>query len=95
VVAERETVKLGGGVTVSAMVVDPVRVPEVPLTMTVTGPPTVAVLLAVRVRMLEPVVGLVAKAAATPLGRPIAERVTPPVKPPTSVTVMVSVLLLP
>jgi len=77
------------------MVVDAVSVPEVPLTVTVTGPPTVAVLLEVRVSTLEPVVGLVAKLAVTPVGRPLAARVTLPVKPFAPVTVMVSVLLLP
>ena len=90
-----DSVKLGGGVTVSAMVVDAVKVPEVPVMVTVTGPATVAVLLAVKVSRLEPVVGLVAKAAVTPLGSPLAARVAPPVKPPTSVTVIVSVLPLP
>ena len=90
-----DSVKLGGGVTVSAMVVDAVKVPEVPVMVTVTGPATVAVLLAVKVSRLEPVVGLVAKAAVTPLGSPLAARVTAPLKPPTSVTEMVSVSLLP
>jgi len=40
------------------------------------------------------VAGLVANAAVTPLGRPDAARVTLPVNPPTSVTVMVSVAVL-
>jgi hypothetical protein len=68
-------------VTVSAKAVDAVRVPEVPVMVTITGPPTVAVLLAVRVRTLVPVVGFVAKPAATPLGRPVADRVTDPENP--------------
>lgn len=51
--------------------------------------------LAVRVSTLVPVVGLVLNEAVTPLGRPVAARVTLPVKPPASVTVMVSVPLLP
>jgi hypothetical protein len=76
------------------MVVVAVVVPEVPVMVTVAVP-VVAVLLAVSVSMLLPVVGLVAKAAVTPLGRPDAARVTLPVNPPTSVTVMVSVPLLP
>jgi hypothetical protein len=80
--------------TVRAMVVVAVRVPEVPLMVTVAAP-TVAVLLAVSVSTLLPVVGLVPNAAVTPLGRPVAARVTLPVKVPTSVTVMVSVPLLP
>ena len=57
-------VKLGPGVTVSAKVVEAVRVPEVPVTVTIETP-VVAVLVAVRVRTLEPVAGLVAKAACT------------------------------
>ena len=36
-----------------------------------------------------------AKAAVTPLGNPDAVKVTLPVKPPVSVTVMVSVAVLP
>lgn len=76
------------------MVVDAVRVPELPVIVTVAAP-VVAVLLAVSVSTLEPVAGLVAKLAVTPLGKPDAERVTLPVNPPTSVTVMVSVPLLP
>jgi len=57
--------------------------------------PTVAVLLAVRVNTLLLVVGLVPNAAVTPLGSPEAASVTLPVNPPTSVTVIVSVALLP
>jgi hypothetical protein len=53
--------------------------------------PVVAELLAVKVSKLLPVVGLVANAAVTPLGIPDAVRVTGPVKPPTSVTLIVSV----
>ena len=79
----------------SAMVVDAVSAPDVPVMVTVAGPPTVAVLLAVKVNTLEPVVGLVAKLAVTPEGRPVEARVTEPVKPLAPVTVMVSVLLLP
>lgn len=76
------------------MVVDAVRVPEVPVIVTVAAP-VVAVLLAVSVSTLEPVAGLVAKAAVTPLGKPEAASITPPVNPPTSVTEMVLVPLLP
>jgi len=89
-------VKLGVAeeLTVSARVVVAVRLPEVPVMVTVDVP-VVAVLLAVRVSTLVPVVGFVPKAAVTPLGRPDAARVTLPVNPPTSVTVMVLVPLLP
>ena len=82
--------------TVRASVVVSVRLPEVPVMVTVTGPPVVAVLDAVSVRMLDPVeVGLGLKPAVTPLGNPEALNVTPPVNPFAGVTVMVSVLLLP
>jgi hypothetical protein len=79
----------------SAMVVDAVSDPEVPVIVTVTGPPTVAELAAVSVSTLGPVAGLVPNDAVTPLGNPLAERVTPPLKPFAPVTVIVSVLLLP
>lgn len=65
-----------------------------PVIVTVTGPPVVAEPLAVSVSTLDPDVELGAKAAVTPLGRPVAVSDTAPVKPPISVTVMVSVLLL-
>ena len=78
------------GTTVRTMVVVAVRVPEVPVIVTVEVP-TVAVALAVNVITLVPVVGLVPKVAVTPAGRPVAAKVTLPVNPPTSVTVMVSV----
>ncbi len=94
--AEGASVKVGVALalTVTAMDVDAVKEPEVPVIVTVVVP-TVAVLLAVSVKTLEPVVGLVPKAAVTPLGRPDAARVTEPVNPPRSVTVTVSVALLP
>jgi hypothetical protein len=57
--------------------------------------PSVAVLLAVNVTTLEPVVGLVENVAVTPLGRPDAARVTLPVNPPTAVTVTVDVFVAP
>jgi hypothetical protein len=90
------TVKFGVAVefTVNAKVVVAVRLPEVPVIVTVADP-VVAVLLAVSVTTLVPVVGLVPNAAVTPLGRPDAARVTLPVNPPTSVTVTVLVPLPP
>ena len=50
-----------------------------------------AALLAVSVSTLELAAGFVANAAVTPVGRPVAVRVTLPVKPPKSVTINVSV----
>lgn len=94
VAAEGLSVKLPAVVTVSAMVVDEVKEPEVPVMVTVAVP-AAAVLLAVRVNTLVLVVGLVANAAVTPVGRPDAARVTLPLKGLTSVTEMVSVPLPP
>jgi hypothetical protein len=79
---------------VSAIVVEVLNVPEVPVIVTVEVP-AVAVPVAVKVTTLLPVVGLVANAAVTPVGNPVAANVTLPVKLFRSVTVMVSVAVLP
>jgi hypothetical protein len=95
--AELERLKLGGGallLMVSAIVVLAVRLPEVPVMVTVDVP-AVAELLAVSVRTLDAVVGLVPNKAVTPLGKPDAARVTLPMNPFRSATVTVSVPLLP
>jgi hypothetical protein len=94
--AEGASEKPGAGLalTVTAMVVDAVRVPEVPVIVTVAVP-IVAVALAVNVSTLAAVVGFVPYATVTPLGKPDATSVTLPVNPPASVTVMVSVAVLP
>src|SRR5579859_5344636 len=76
------------------MLVDAVVEPEVPVTVTVDVP-VVAELFTANVTTLLPVVGFVPNVAVTPLGRPEADRVTAPVKPPTSDTVIVSVALEP
>lgn len=83
-----------GAFTVREIVVVCVSEPEVPVTVTVAVP-VVAVLLAVKVSALLEVVGLVPKLAVTPAGKPEAERVTLPVKPPEGVTVIVLDPLLP
>lgn len=57
--------------------------------------PVVAVVLAVSVRTLVEVAGLVPNVAVTPDGRPEADKVTLPVKPPMSVTEIVLVPLDP
>jgi hypothetical protein len=92
--AEGASVKPGLAVIVSAMVVVAPNVPEVPVIVT-DAAPTVAVALAVSVSTLVEVVGLVANAAVTPVGRPDAARVTEPVNGLTRVTVIVSVPLAP
>lgn len=57
-----------------------VRLPEVPVRVTVLDP-VAAELLAVSESVLVPVVGLGRKDAVTPLGRPEIERLTLPVNP--------------
>ena len=70
-----------------------VKPSEVPV-MTSIVAPVVAVLLAIRVKVL--VVGLVeVNEDVTPLGRPEAARITLPVKPPVGFTVIVPGTLLP
>ena len=81
--------------TVRLIVVALVKLPDVPVIVTITVP-VAAVALAVKVKVLAVVVGYGLKAAVTPLGNPKArERVTLPLKPPTGVTVIVLVPLLP
>jgi hypothetical protein len=67
--------------------------PDVPETVTVTVP-VAAVLLAVRVSMLVLVMLLGLKDAVTPLGKPDADKLTLPLKPPCGVTVMVLMALV-
>ena len=70
-----------GALMVTARLVVAVRAPEVPVMMTFAVPPA-AVLLAVSVSTLVPLVGLVPHDAVTPLGRPdVTARVTLPVNP--------------
>src|SRR5579863_9201525 len=70
-----------------------VMLPDVPVMVTVAAP-VAADELAVSVSVL--VVALVeVKAAVTPLGRPDADKVTVPLKPPVGVTVIVLVLFPP
>jgi hypothetical protein len=84
---------VGGGaaVIVRERVVVLVKVPEVPVMVTLTEP-VVAVLLAVSVKVLE-FVGLMVltglKEGVTPLGKPEADRLTLPVKPFSGETEMV------
>lgn len=72
-----------------------VIVPEVPVMVAIKFP-TVAVGLAVQdITFVVPVTGFVPKLQVTPEGRPETASVTLPVKPPTSLIVMVSVAVLP
>lgn len=84
-VADR--LKSGCPGTVRLIVVVWVRLPLTPVTVTLAVP-VVAVADAVKVNVLVPVVGFGANDAVTPDGRPLALRVTLPVKPPDGVTVI-------
>jgi hypothetical protein len=86
--------KFGGAITVSVIVVVLIKLPEVPVIVTVAVP-VVAVLLAVSVIVLVVVAGFALKMAVTPLGRPDADKVTPPLKPFWGATVIVLVPFAP
>jgi hypothetical protein len=79
---------------VSVIEVVLVKAPDTPVTVTVDAP-SVAVLLAVKVRALVLLVVFGLNAAVTPLGRPEADKATLPLKPFNGVTVMVLVPLFP
>ncbi len=94
---EGASVKLPAVFTVRPTLALEVSEPEVPVMLIVELPAT-AELEAVRVSTLVPVVGLGEKAAVTPPGSPYnpdADRVTLLANPFTSVTVILSVALLP
>jgi hypothetical protein len=88
------SVKFGTALTVRLIVAVLVRLPDVPVIVTVTVP-AVAALLAERVRVLVVKAALGANEAVTPLGRPDADKLTVPEKPPAGVIVMVLVTLVP
>jgi hypothetical protein len=77
-------------VTVSVTVVVEVKLPDVPVIVTVEVP-VAAVALAVSVNVLVEVVGFGTNAAVTPLGIPVADNITLPLKPFDGTTVMVLV----
>jgi hypothetical protein len=94
---EAESVKFGGGAgafTVSESVVGFVKLPDVPVMVTLPVP-VVAALLAVSVSVLVPVAGFGLNTAVTPLGKPEAAKVTPELKPFTGLTVIVLPPLVP
>jgi len=76
------------------MAVLAVKLPEVPVMVTVDVP-AAAVLLAANVTVLDPVAGFVPKVAVTPAGKPVAASVTLPLNPPASSTVIVLLPLVP
>ena len=93
---DAESAKFGGGTgfTVRAIVVVLVKLPDVPVMVTVAGP-VVAVLLAVSVNVLVLVALLGLNAAVTPLGRPDTVKLTFPVNPFCAVIPIVLVPLVP
>lgn len=78
----------------SVIVVDAVKLPEVPVMVTEDVAARIEAL-AVSVSTLDPVVELGENAAVMPLGRPDAASATLPLNPFRSVTEMVSVVLAP
>jgi hypothetical protein len=87
------SVKPGAGLTVSASVALLLKVPEVPVIVTVDVPAT-AVLAAVRVSVLMPDLTAL-RVAVTPLGSPDAASATVPLKPEISVIAMLLAPLAP
>ena len=73
-------VKFPNGFTVSKTVVVALRLPEIPVMVTVAVP-TFAVALAVNVTTLDDVTGFALKIAVTPLGNPVAVSETFPENP--------------
>ena len=91
---EAERVKFGGGLTVRESVVELERFPDAPAMVT-EAVPVVAVLLAVSVSVLVPVVLVGLNEGVTPEGKPEADKLTVPLKPLSALTVMVLVPLAP
>jgi hypothetical protein len=81
-------------VTVTAIREELLNPLPVPVTVT-ENVPVIAVLLAVRVRVLEPTAGFRLNPAVTPVGRPEADKLTLPVKPFCGVTLIVLAPLAP
>jgi hypothetical protein len=89
-VGDAVSAKLEGAATVKPTVVVLCRLPDVPV-MVMIAVPSVAEALAVRVSVPGLVVVAVLNDVVTPVGRPVAARVTVPVKLFRGVTVMVLV----
>ena len=86
--AERVKPGVACGLTVRLTEALCVRLPLVPVTVTFVVPEA-AVLDAVKVKVLVPVVDAGLKLAVTPVGRPLAARATLPLKPPSGLIVTV------
>ena len=90
---DADRLKSGAAFTVRLTVVVCVRLPDVPVIVTVLVP-VAAALPAANVRELVVVAEAGVKVAVTPLGKPDAVRATLPVKPFLGVMVIVSALLV-
>jgi hypothetical protein len=93
-IGEAESVKFGVAFTVRLIVVVPAKLPEFPVIVMVTVP-AVAALLAESVSVLVVELPPELNRAVTPAGRPDADKLTLPEKPPWGVTVIVLVPLAP
>src|SRR5262249_28309781 len=91
---ESEKSGVTAGFTVRAIIVVWLRLPLVPVIVTVAGP-VVAVLDALSVRVVALPLDAGLKLAVTPAGNPLALNATLPPNPPLGVTVMVLVPLDP
>lgn len=91
---EAERVKFGGGFTVSERVVAFVKLPTVPVMVTVTVP-VAAVPLALSVNVLVVPVAVGLNEPVTPAGRPEADKLTLLLKPFSGLTVIVLAPLAP
>jgi len=91
---EAERLKFPAVFTERTIVVAFVRLPDVPIIVTLTVP-VVVVLLAASVKVLAVLVGFGLKDAVTPLGKPVADKLTLLPKPFCGVTVIVLVPALP
>jgi len=80
--------------TAKLKLVELVKPPDVPITVTVDDPGA-ATLLAIKVSVLEAAVGFGLSKAVTPLGRAESDKETPPLKPFSGVTVIVLAWLPP
>jgi hypothetical protein len=94
VFGDADSAKFGTALTVRVIVVEPVRLPEVPVIVTLVVP-AVAALLAesVSVLVVEALPGV--KDAVTPVGSPEADMTTVPLNPPRGTMLMVLVPLVP
>lgn len=93
-VGDAESEKFGGGLTVRESVVELDRLPDKPVMVTVALP-VVAVPVAVSVRVLMPVVLVGLNEAVTPAGKPDADKLTLPLKPPCGLVVTLLAPLAP